>query len=238
MLNYSVAELRVEQFASLTLNKICLASTQPRTAQSFFYLEPVFALCLTRLIVTATHIKMCANASSAFDLATVLLPTRTYACHIIDRLRSTHVAILNHRIVIISRLSKLQHIVGHVSPSVRVTSILSRQGHSVTHMKVAAIIACQHKVYALIIAAHIAKQPVQLHDVTCRRRNIGLGVLHLALCQPQAGGGRRHNLHQSACSSPRVGFRVEGRLLITLCSHQSPVPSTSGSIHLKIMVIR
>lgn len=65
----------VEQFASLTLNKICLASTQPRTAQSFFYLEPVFALCLTRLIVAATHIKMCANASSAFDLATVLPPT-------------------------------------------------------------------------------------------------------------------------------------------------------------------
>ena len=65
----------VEQFASLTLNKICLASTQPRTAQSFSYLEPVFALCLTRLIVTATHIKMRANASSAFDLATVLPPT-------------------------------------------------------------------------------------------------------------------------------------------------------------------
>ena len=60
--------------------------------------------------------------------------TLTDLRHIVDGLRTAHIAIFHDRVVIEPWLCEFQHIGRHISPAVSVLTVSSSQSHSVADM--------------------------------------------------------------------------------------------------------
>ena len=172
------------------------------------------------------------------DGSAVALPTFTDGSHVAVGLFSAQVTVTHHGVVIILRLAQAEDERSHVVPQVRVFAVLACQGHGVADVSRASIIGRQDKVYTFRPAGYIAEFTFEFTEVPGCRTDVLFGLVHLVGGQAEMYGCLRHDLHQSACSGPRYGFRVETGLLVTLCGHEPPVPPDGLAMTDKMSVVR
>ena len=104
-------------------------------------------------------------------------------------------------------------------------------------MTEASIIAGQHHVLTLVAVVNVAELMLQLVQVARSSSDILLRISNLISWQTKVIGRAGHNLHQTACSGPRLSLWIEGRLLIALSSQQSPVPAYTSAVALEQLIV-
>ena len=102
--------------------------------------------------------------------------------------------------------------------------------HSVADMKDAAIVGSQHEIGTFAAIADITERALKLTNVAGGSSNVQLRVVHLVAWQSQMVCRRGHNLHQTLGTGKRGGSWVEGRFLIALGGHQTPIPAYRSAV--------
>ena len=157
--------------------------------------------------------------------------------HVVDGLRSSHIAMLHDRIVIELRFGQLEYIFGNVAPQMGILAVALGQCHRVADVVDTAIVGSQHEIGALHPAWNIRELRFELPQIFRGGGDVLFRIIHLIAGQPQHVGRSWHDLHQSLSPGKGYGLRVERRFLIALGSHQAPVPSDGLGMLLEEVVI-